>query len=334
MFGNCFLMSLQKNEDKVEEIKIPSVDEVVQFLNTPTKERTREDIEYIARYLKNLKFFKTFEDEGNGEVIEQCGKEMKVQFSKNEDHVITHGEFGQTFYVLLKGTVGVYIPENKTLHLNQKEFLEFAVPKRRFIKAVNKQELRLPVYVDIFEFDEEGKIDMEKLRTFLYRNNQYNKKTIMRYIGNRNRNDYEFDFFKRVAELGAGFEFGGDALTSGKPRNATIAAETDLILATLDKRPFDMTLRKHKKKKEDQDVAKISRFSVFKPYSKTFKIKVLKYVKPLTLKKGQYLFKENDRPDLIYLLVEGSITYMKEFQILRSEDRDLVFTKNTISSEL
>ena len=85
-----------------------------------------------------------------------------------------------------------------------------------------------------------------------------------------------------------------------------------------------MILYKHKKKVEDRDVARISQFSVFEPYSKTFKIKILKYVKPLTIKRGQYLYHENDKPDLIYLLIEGSITFLKEFQILRSQDKDIV----------
>ena len=155
---------------------------------------------------------------------------MKVSIVPKDEHIITFGEFGQTFYVVLKGSVGVFIPNKETFNFNMKEFLEFTVPRRRFIKSVNNEDLKLPNYVDILEFDEEGKICMEKLNDFLsvpYRNAQYNRTYVLRSIGNRNKNDYEFNYFIKVASLGDGFEFGGDALLKGKARNATIVAETE-----------------------------------------------------------------------------------------------------------
>ena len=44
-------MSLQKSSDESEKVvKIPSVNEVVSFLETPSKERTKEDITYVTRF--------------------------------------------------------------------------------------------------------------------------------------------------------------------------------------------------------------------------------------------------------------------------------------------
>lgn len=168
---------------------------------------------------------------------------------------------------------------------------------------------------------------MDALTEFLnvpYRSGMYNKQYILRNLLNKNVNGFEFNYFIKVAELGEGFEFGGDALVNNKPRNATIVAETETVLATLDKRPFDNILKKHKKRVEDRAVDRLSRFSFVENFSKTFKIKILKFLKEEQFKKGQYLYQENDEPDSIYLLLEGTIVFQKEFQIIRSEEKDSV----------
>jgi hypothetical protein len=42
------------------------------------------------------------------------------------------------------------------------------------------------------------------------------------------------------------------------------------------------------------------------------------------LKRGQYLYQENDAPEIIYMLYDGSIQFTKEFYILRTENKDTV----------
>lgn len=255
---------------------------------------------------------------------------MKVEFAKVGDHIITFGDFGHTFYVLLKGTVGVYVPKKDTFNFNQKEYLEFVIPRQKFIKNINGEEdLKLPEYIDILEFDEEGKIKVEALNEFLsipYRNAQYNKSYVMRSIQNKNKNSFTVDHFIKVAQLKEGFEFGGDALLNNKPRNATIVAESQCILATLDRRPFDSILYKIKRRNEDRQVERVSSFSLVDNYSKSFKMRMLKYIKEVSYTRGQYLFQENEYPNGIFLLLKGSITLMKEFRILRSADnKDTVY---------
>jgi hypothetical protein len=64
-----------------------------------------------------------------------------------------------TFYVVLQGKVDVYIPRKDWFNFTQKEYLEFVLPRRVFIKAVNNEpDLKLPDYINILEFDDKGKI--------------------------------------------------------------------------------------------------------------------------------------------------------------------------------
>lgn len=75
VFGNCFLISLQKDRsDTVEVLPIPNVEQVVEFLKTPSKERTKETIVEMGRFFAEKEFFKKYISQGNPEVVDQCGK--------------------------------------------------------------------------------------------------------------------------------------------------------------------------------------------------------------------------------------------------------------------
>jgi transcriptional regulator of met regulon len=91
-------------------IPLPSVEEVVRVLRLPTKERTKEEVTNISRYFSEKQFFKAFKEQGNEEVVDQCSKEMHVEIAHKGKHIITFGDFGMTFYVVLQGKVDVYIP--------------------------------------------------------------------------------------------------------------------------------------------------------------------------------------------------------------------------------
>lgn len=93
------------------------------------------------------------------------------------------------------------------------------------------------------------KFKVDALVEFLnvpYRSGMYNKQYILRNLLNKNVNGYEINYFGWVASKEEGSEFGEDALLNNKPRNATIVAKTDTILATLERRPFENILKKHK----------------------------------------------------------------------------------------
>lgn len=84
---------------------------------------------------------------------------MHVEIAHKGKHIITLGDVGMTFYVVLQGIADVYVPFTDSFNFTQKEYLEFVLPKREFIKTVNNDsDLKLPDYIDILEFDDNGKI--------------------------------------------------------------------------------------------------------------------------------------------------------------------------------
>lgn len=107
-------------------------------------------------------------------------------------------------------------------------------------------------------------------------------------------------------------------MISNKNRNATVVAASEIILAVLNQGPFNIILKKHTKKMLDQNVAMMTNFSIIEQFSKAYKEKILKYAKEFTLYKDQYLFKENEDPEYVYFLVEGTITLQKEFWVSES----------------
>jgi hypothetical protein len=65
----------------------------------------------------------------------------------------------------------------------------------------------------------------------------------------------------------------------------------------------------------EANVNLISNFTFIESFSKAYKEKILKYTKPFEKRKDQYIFRENEEPDSIYMLLEGSVVLQKEFWV-------------------
>ena len=277
------------------------------------------------------KFFAAYVKDGNQDVIDQCSKEMGIEIAEKDKIIIKFGEIGYTFYVVVTGSVGVYVPTKETFSFTLKEYLEFVLPKKRFIAEVNGvSDLGLPEFVELLRINGDGKIDYERLEDLLsvgVWNENYSRDSIMRQMHNKNKETYEISYFTKVAVLGDGFEFGSDALVNGKPRNATVVAEKTTFLAILQKEQYDEILKKQEQKRIDRFIQKLSNFQIANHFSRTYKGKLRKYFQDAEFKRGQYLFQEGDTPEDIYFLLEGEIEISKNFQILKTEESHTVFFK-------
>jgi hypothetical protein len=141
VFGSWFLKSLEKSPDDIPKaIPLPPVEEVVKILKTFSKDRSKDDIALISRYFEQVKFFKTYIEQGNTDVIPQCAKEMEVEIKKPDDVIIKQDDDGRTFYVLLKGKVDIYTKAKEIRELNQKEYIEFCWKHNRYIKSISGTE--------------------------------------------------------------------------------------------------------------------------------------------------------------------------------------------------
>lgn len=138
---------------------------------------------YHASFQTN-KFFQNLIKDGYYEAVDQWSREMTLEVTEIDNNIITFGDFGDKFYVVISGAVGIYIPRQDTFEFTYKEFLEFVLQRKRFIKTINgEHDLKLPYWIDICQITNQGEIDMEDLDDYFaksYRNtNNYNRNHVI-----------------------------------------------------------------------------------------------------------------------------------------------------------
>ena len=114
---------------------------IVSVLEKPNDKRTQDDIELLVVLIKNLEFFQTRDiREKNYPEIVSC---LKLERMKVDQTVFNMGEEGKHFYVIIKGTVSVLMPNTKIfdnikkLQAEVNQFLKFK-PKS-FIKEQRRK---------------------------------------------------------------------------------------------------------------------------------------------------------------------------------------------------
>ena len=75
------------------------------------EERNEKDMAILGPELKQMDFFKTLKIEGQD--IHQVCQELQYEYLHKGEAVFKYGEYGNKFYVILKGEVAVKIPDPK-----------------------------------------------------------------------------------------------------------------------------------------------------------------------------------------------------------------------------
>jgi hypothetical protein len=100
------------------------------LLIKPTQSRTAGDIDSLAALIKENKFFKERE-----ELTTQDIKDLAASFQFHEevqfDDVVTYGEVGDLFYLIIMGSVSVQVPnpEIKKWDWSRKDFQRLKIWK-------------------------------------------------------------------------------------------------------------------------------------------------------------------------------------------------------------
>lgn len=76
-----------------------------------SEERNEKDLMVMVPLVKEIDFFKKKNIQGQ-DLVQIC-QELKHEFYREGEAVFKQGEYGDKFYVILKGEVGVKIPDPK-----------------------------------------------------------------------------------------------------------------------------------------------------------------------------------------------------------------------------
>ena len=97
----------------------------------PKESRSQEDTQYLIEVIGQIQFFKDLASNSQNEqdILEKCCHAMQNEFFEKNSAIFHYGEYGKKFYLILKGSVDLYIPKTpddleKELNQLEQEIME------------------------------------------------------------------------------------------------------------------------------------------------------------------------------------------------------------------
>lgn len=206
--------------------------------NSP-KERTDEDVEVLTAFLMNVWPTTLRLGEARVQKIAQCANLRRFH---QDQYIVTEGEVGLTFYIIVSGTADVY---------------------------------------------KQGANDSKPLVT-----------------------------------LGTGHSFGEASLGVGAPpRNAScVASSTTTELLELRKTDFDKIMKSYQDAEQRRAFRCLKNVPMFRSWAKSRLTRLCGLVRRVDFRAGAMIIKQNDPPDNVYFVLEGSCAVVKTIEI-RTQNR-------------
>ena len=112
---------------------------------------------------------------------------------------------------------------------------------------------------------------------------------------------------QKLGEFGKGFAFGEIALIKRCQRNATIKSEATSWLLSIDKSDYNKVLRELEEKRLEKQLGDFKRdYPLFEKWTLNQMIRLFNCLSKRTLTQGEYLYKQNEDADTIYIIQKGT----------------------------
>lgn len=335
--------SLQKIKGGEEEVITEK--EVIKLMKKKGR-KPPEDMK-LSRFFAQHKFFVNMASHMHPRqfqvILDGVSRGVNLKICEPGDVIIWEGERGDTFYMIIKGEVDVYVPETKqdekrsvqklipveqTVEMMHSEYLRLIYKERHTIKYIrqnNTDKSHPPRYLKQFAKEQKklGKSKNTSLHDFIVdlvnfiRNvaklEEFQKEKYIKEIKNTLPEKYVIQRMMCVAQLQDGHDFGADALKNDKPRNATVVARNETHLACLTKKLYDEFLYQAAKKADERKLEQLELFPIIKNIQLSFKKGLLRDVKDMeNVHKGHVLYREGEFVDKIYFILKGDYSLTKK----------------------
>ena len=265
-------------------------DYIISLLQKPGKTRTKNETRILSEYLsENYDYFKKIKQNSENEKLEKICSVLKYEIFHKNETIISYGEEGDKFYILLNGKVNLYKPIYSQKKLSLKEYIIYL----NSIKNDDKTGLK---FDRIIEKNKYLNIDFD-----FYMSIPFSNITHYGYF------KVYIEEYEKIGEFEKGFAFGEMALIKKTKRNATIIADNDCELVSINKNDYNKIIKELELKRIELDLKSFKvNYPFFLYWNINHLIKLLNFIQKETLYNTDYLYKQNEESDFIYIIENGN----------------------------
>ena len=285
----------KKFERKCTKKHIPqkknySEDYIMSLIKKTEKSRTKNEIRILADYLsEKFDYFKKIKQSSEHKKLEKIVSVLHYEIFHKGDPIISYGEDGDKFYILLEGKINLFKPIYPQKKLTLQEYIIYL----NTVKNDDKTGLK---FDRIVEKNKNLNIDIGFYM-------QIPVADILYY----GQMKFFVEEYEKLGEFQKGFAFGEIALIKKTKRNATIIAVDDCKLVSINKSDYNKIMKELELKRLEKELRLFKKqYSFFSYWNLNHLIKLFNAFSKETLYNTDYLYKQNEESDYIYIIKNGS----------------------------
>lgn len=274
---------------------------LINVFSIPPAQRSQNDLEEIMKITKDIKFLKHLSEERSSDRVHwECCRVMTLEIFNPGENVVTYGEPGEKYYIIIKGKVGILVPS-----INRKK----GQPASQSLSRIIKRPPSLIISNIISEPQPDNQIEKTPNVSRVASNID---------IGKEENTEDNHDF-KEIKILSDGDSFGELALLSNKSRSATVKCKEVSYFAVLSQRDYKRILRTDAEKAIHDRVEYLKKLPMFfGAHIKT--LRNLAYMMTeCTFRKNQVLYYEGSTAEYICFIKSGEFKLTVKEEVNGSE---------------
>lgn len=260
-----------------------SFSDIEALLQKEKQQRQRLEIKTIGKYLcEKYQYFYRLKEASEVLKYEKIISALRYETYKKNKNIIHYGDIADKAYVLLKGKVGVYSTREVIKQMSFDDFEQYVN------EAKDKEE------------------NLTKYKRLIQNNEHINLFSIYSYGNQMLKCITEEE--EQIGTFNDGFNFGDKSLMEKISMDVTIKALDYCILVSIDQYNYNEILRELEDKRLEKTFDGFkANFHVFKYWNTRNLLTLFNCFQHITLIQGDYLFKQNEDSDALYIVRSGTL---------------------------
>lgn len=297
-----FNHKIKEEEDENNDVRDEYKD-LIKTLQKNKNSRTRKDQARINSYLcKNINYFKNYSKLIEEEALEKITGIVNYKHFPAEYKIYTCGDDVDKLYILLKGSIKILKPVTITKSMSLRDYVEY-------LSKIRDEEKNEVKFKRIQDYNK--KVNILKLMSIDYDYTQ---------IPPAKEDNYIIEEEKEINILSEGNAFGEITLAKDEKRNETIITNEECDIINLDRNEYIKLRTIEEQKLNNKLIDFRIDFPLFKFWNNQKLIGLKKALIEEKYEKGDIIYKQNDKPEYIYLIEQGTIEAFNHTKFYIYED--------------